>query len=501
MLPSLLHIKAKAEEPRRAGEEWTADLDAAAVVETMAAGDTCIAGSVRNVLLCCRGTGVDDVLYRQAVVGDALACGGFFNRTYELLTKGLARYDEQFRSSQPSFSQFMPVVERIRWSSEMLRTLLDLASALRAEFLAGGGRCVSPGMGALRSAFLALFSDGFLEKASLRQRELAAITGDTPVVLGAKLGNGLKGIDYRIRGVGRREGRKQRGAGVIALDRVNLQLKAIELRDAALLNVLYAANAVNAQTAAAFKRLRSEFGFYVGCIRLHRRLVEIGVPVRFPTPRPGEDEIFCFSGLVDAGLALRTGEAPVPNGLALDGARLVLVTGANQGGKSTFLRSVGLAQAMLQSGLFVTAEEYVSGVGARIFTHFCRAEDGAMDSGKLDEELRRMDRIVDGIAPRDMLLMNESFASTTEREGALIAQEITRALHGLHVRALFVTHNYQYARSMEGAGLPGVVSVCAERNGDGSRSFRIRPGTASPRSHGMDLYRSIMETGRGADGL
>ena len=67
-----------------------------------------------------------------------------------------------------------------------------------------------------------------------------------------------------------------------------------------------------------------------------------------------------------------------------------MITGANQGGKSTFLRSVGVAQLMMQTGMFVAAQAFSADVRDHVFTHFKREEDAAMESGKLDEELARM---------------------------------------------------------------------------------------------------------------
>ena len=79
-----------------------------------------------------------------------------------------------------------------------------------------------------------------------------------------------------------------------------------------------------------------------------------------------------------------------------DGKSLVIITGANSGGKSTFLRSVGVAQLMMQCGMFVTAQPYQANVTCGIFTHFIRDEDTDMTSGRLDEELRRMSVIAGG---------------------------------------------------------------------------------------------------------
>jgi DNA mismatch repair ATPase MutS len=68
--------------------------------------------------------------------------------------------------------------------------------------------------------------------------------------------------------------------------------------------------------------------------------------------------------------------------------------------------------------------------GKRNFTHYKREEDATMTSGKFDEELSRMSEIADEIRPRSLLLCNESFASTNEREGAEIRD---RACHARQV--------------------------------------------------------------------
>jgi DNA mismatch repair ATPase MutS len=103
-----------------------------------------------------------------------------------------------------------------------------------------------------------------------------------------------------------------------------------------------------------------------------------------------------------------------------NGKPLVVITGANRGGKSTFLRSVGLVHIMMQCGMFVPAQTFRSGVCSGIFTHFRREEDATMQSGKLEVELNRMRTIVEAIMPGGVILLNEFFASTNEREGSEI---------------------------------------------------------------------------------
>ena len=104
-----------------------------------------------------------------------------------------------------------------------------------------------------------------------------------------------------------------------------------------------------------------------------------------------------------------------------------------------------------------------------------------------------MDRIVEAIDPDALLLMNESFSSTTEHDGSLIASELTEALIRLRTRIFFVTHLYAYARKLEHTAAAQTVLLRAERLDDGARSFLIKPGTALPTSYGLDLYRRLID--------
>ena len=177
-----------------------------------------------------------------------------------------------------------------------------------------------------------------------------------------------------------------------------------------------------------------------------------------------------------------------------DGKQVVMITGANHGGKSTFLRSVGLAQLMMQAGMFVPAESFAASVSTGVFTHFKREEDATMEKGKLDEELDRMSTIAGQISSGGLLLCNESFASTNEREGSEIARQIIRALTEAGVRIVFVTHMYDLAGRYYAAQDPAALFLRAERRPDGQRTFRVPPGEPLPTSYGEDLYQQVFGT-------
>ena len=233
-----------------------------------------------------------------------------------------------------------------------------------------------------------------------------------------------------------------------------------------------------------FRILRRETAFFCGCINLAEAMDTYGFPYCFPD-LSGQSAV---SGMYDLTLAFTSHSLPVANDLKTD-ASLIIITGANQGGKSTFLRSLGLVQLMTQCGLFVPASSASVPVFSGIFTHFKKEEDDSMESGRLDEELKRMSGIIDHIKPHSLLLMNESFSSTGEKEGSEIAADIVSALLERDCTVVTVTHLFTFSsmfRSHE-----DVLFLKAERLADEKRTFRILPGEAETTAYGEDLYKEI----------
>jgi DNA mismatch repair ATPase MutS len=237
--------------------------------------------------------------------------------------------------------------------------------------------------------------------------------------------------------------------------------------------------------------LRLELGFYVGCLNLRDRLAQKGEPICLPEPFALGKAMLSGRGLYDVCLSLSVDERVVGNDVSADDKLLVMITGANRGGKSTFLRGLGLAQLMMQCGMFVPAESFRANLGDGIYTHYKREEDTSMKSGKLDEELSRMSSIVDNLTPNSILLLNESFASTNEREGSEIARQLVRALLEAGIKVLYVTHLFDLAQGFYLAKMDTGLFLRAERLVDGRRTFRLVEGEPLPTSYGEDLYRRV----------
>ena len=239
------------------------------------------------------------------------------------------------------------------------------------------------------------------------------------------------------------------------------------------------------QVLAFFTALRTEAAFYLGSLHLREELTRRGAAVCRPDVLGPASPVLTARGLYDPGLQLRLDRPVAANDLTADGTALIMVTGANRGGKSTFLRGVGLAQLMAAAGTFVAATAFTTSARTGVFTHFTTDEDDSLTSGKLDDELRRMSRIADLIGPRGLLLCNESFQSTNEREGSGIARRVIDAMTAAGVTVVVVTHLHELAQG------------CYDRRdrfpalflrADRDRSFHLHEAPPEATSYGTDLW-------------
>ena len=100
-----------------------------------------------------------------------------------------------------------------------------------------------------------------------------------------------------------------------------------------------------------------------------------------------------------------------------------------------------------------------------------------------------MDRIADHVQSGDLVLFNESFASTNEREGSEIGREITEALLECGVEVVAVSHLHMFAASFRGR--VEAQFLLAERLDGGRRTFRLLPGEPEETAYGEDIYRRV----------
>ncbi len=469
-------------------EVITQDLELTTLWNAMAGDDPLLLDMARRaMLLSLRDP--EAIAYRQQVLVDCLAQPSVIRGLYELAGEAIqaqkAVWGSILQQDQPR-SLLHTSVQKMEILIGFLRKLREVAAEQREHFSSEGlTRFFSMLMDELDDDYFALI-DGYVKELSFKGGVLQS----------TRLAAGNKSAGYTLRRP-REQGFIARlldrsGFSFTIADRDEAGSRALgELQDRGA-NVVANALAQSVHHVLSFFiMLRTELAFYVACLNLADRLAPEREPVAFPEVTASDQLQLSARGLYDVALALTLDTSVTANDLDADEKSLVMITGANQGGKSTLLRSIGLAQLMAQAGMFVAADSCTVSACRGVFTHYKREEDETMESGKLDEELGRMRDIADLIEPECLLLCNESFAATNEREGSQIARQVLDAMLAEHIRVVFVTHMFDLSNGYHLQQRPDALFLRAERGADGARPFRVSEGEPLPTSYGEDSYRKI----------
>jgi hypothetical protein len=476
--------------PSKSESVLVADLEMEALFGAMAGSDQLVYNVVRKALLTGVGADVDTILYRQQAVRDCLANPDVIRRMYALA-------NEIFQLQNKVWGQFREYPSgRLDYSVEVMKIYVGGFKRLRALADQSAAKFKSEAFANLFAMLQRELDDSYLAVIDGHLRRLK-FSGGVPVSFA--LSQGLRGIGYTLRRMGQPKGWLARIFGdghraykIHLAPRDEAGARAMsELHDRGVALAAAALGRSADHVVSFYYQLQTELAFYVGCLRLFERLRELHAPTSFPDVIDRGEPRFACEDLCDIALALSANQRPVGNDVDADCKPLIVITGANQGGKTTFLRSIGLAQLMMQSGMFVAAAKFRANAVDGVFTHFRREEDATMKSGKFDEELSRMSEIVDALAPHSLLLFNESFAATNEREGSEIARQIVTALLERPNKVAFVSHQYAFTHGLFESRRDATLFLRAERRDDGQRTFKLNEGEPLTTSFGEDVYREV----------
>ena len=245
-----------------------------------------------------------------------------------------------------------------------------------------------------------------------------------------------------------------------------------------------------------FVNLLDDIRFLTAAAKFVLSMKEKGMPMCHPVIRPMSEKKCDLNMVFNPVLAKREVEKSiVSNTFTFDeNGRFYIVTGPNHGGKSIFAYSIGMAQALFQLGVFVPAESATMSPVSQIYTHFPASDENNYGKGRLESECARLGSIMEVLKDTDMLLMDESFSSTSGLEAGYIASEVLTGIGAIGCGGIYVTHIHDLPQQVDtynshpmNKGKIDNLVALMENKEDGTRSYKISRTTPDGLSYAKDI--------------
>ncbi len=252
-------------------------------------------------------------------------------------------------------------------------------------------------------------------------------------------------------------------------------------------------------------RLSKQIDFFIGAKELAERVQQMGLPFCRPMISPRGQRKFCCKAMHDPVLTNRllservreNNIVPVfTNACSMDdAARLMIISGTNNGGKTTYLRAVGINQILAQAGLFVYAESAEISLCDRIFFLSPKEEKAGVNTSRFTEECKDIRRTIELATENSLILMNESLSATNPYDSLLLGEEVLRIMADIGCRLVFTTHIPELADLPEKLNtanvksrLTSLVALCDE---NGVPTYRIVQGKPDRARNAQYIFRKF----------
>ncbi|MBQ1739361.1 MAG: DNA mismatch repair protein [Clostridiales bacterium] len=235
-----------------------------------------------------------------------------------------------------------------------------------------------------------------------------------------------------------------------------------------------------------------EFIYYIRFIDFLSKIESKGFKLTKPKAVPKGDVSMQAKGFYNFKLAMNllTPKDLVVNDLVFDNDHTIyILTGANRGGKTTATQGIGLLYALAQGGVQVPADSFEFAPADCIYTHFPADEDQTMDLGRLGEECIRFKEIFTEATDSSLILMNETFSTTSFEEGYYIACDSIKALLTKGARTIYNTHMHKLGIDAEdfSKDFKKKASSLIVKSDGGKRSFKLAIAPPEGSSYAADI--------------
>lgn len=217
-------------------------------------------------------------------------------------------------------------------------------------------------------------------------------------------------------------------------------------------------------------RFSREIQFYLSWLNLIRPLREVGLPFTYPKLSNTSEPLYALDGF-DLALAAIARDNIVTNDFVLNAPEhIIVVTGPNQGGKTTFARAFGQIHHLASLGVCVPARDASLSLFDNILTHFPREEDLSTLNGKLQDDLVRLHELLSKATSKSVLIINEIFSSTTLSDALSLGRHMMDSFSALGAPTMIVTFIDELAS--HGTNTVSMVSTVNEEDPT-ERTYRI----------------------------
>ncbi|WP_067472496.1 MutS-related protein [Actinomadura hibisca] len=233
-------------------------------------------------------------------------------------------------------------------------------------------------------------------------------------------------------------------------------------------------------------RVDRELRFYLGYLACLAPLREVGLPTCYPVVSC-TDKTLVADDVYDLALAIKLaqdGERAIGNDLRLDGhERVLVVSGPNQGGKTTLSRTFGQLHHLAALGCPVPGRQVRLFLPGLILTHYERPESPDGLVSKLEEELHRMRTILNQATPDSLIILNEVFSSTTPADARTLSEAVLAAIDRLDAVCLWVSFVDELSLlSPKAVSMVGTVA-----DDRATRTYKIVRRPADGRAHALAI--------------
>jgi len=227
---------------------------------------------------------------------------------------------------------------------------------------------------------------------------------------------------------------------------------------------------------------RFELDFYLEALRLMDRIRAAGLPLSWP--RVSSGRTIKIRNLYDISLLLKENSVIIPNDVSFSAEEpFFFLTGANGGGKTTYLRALANAAVLFLSGCPICAADAEICPLGSVYTHFPQDERFESD-GRYADELRRVEEILDSHGGNSLILLNETFSTTNEELAVSSTLDLTEKLRSSGSFTLYITHQ----QGLDSAGVP-FLSVIVDTDDQNRRTYRIARRKDAEGSFAADILR------------